>query len=94
MRRKNDIARTVASLIRDWEREKSYNEVGNLVVKTATLLSRVNDVPANVLHALDNVLSYDVVVSASSIYKVLHYLRELQNLDKLMNPNWRLDAYE
>lgn len=94
MRRRNDIARTVASLIRDWEREKSYNEVGNLVVKTAALLSRVNDVPANVLHALDNVLSYDVVVSASSIYQVVHYLRELQNLDNLISANRELDAYE
>lgn len=80
---KKEKTAEIAALIRKWERVKSAHAMMATAVQTAAVLSRVNDVPTEVLDALDVIMSSSYEQHGISIYRIVQYLRGLQDLERL-----------
>ncbi|HRK20651.1 MAG TPA: hypothetical protein PLX06_02520 [Fimbriimonadaceae bacterium] len=83
LRRKLNQTVPLRALVRAWERATNDRKVEAAAAQTAAVLSRVHDVPADVLEALDSLLSGDWEGQGRAIYTVVGYLRNLQDLDRL-----------
>lgn len=72
---------TIKSLIRKWENVRSTGDMMTAAVQTAAALSRVHDVPQEVLMALDLIMGDGYESHGRAIYKVVSYLRSLEALE-------------
>ena len=85
-RKKTREPQGLGALIRQWERVDSFDAIEATAARTAAVLSRVRDVPATVIDSLDKLMSCDFRSHASAIFQVVSYLRNLEELERLVAP--------
>jgi hypothetical protein len=74
----------IAALIRKWERVGDESGLLKVAVQTAAFLSRVNDVPCEVLNSLDRLMAPMWRGHGNALYVVVKYLRDLEQIDALL----------
>lgn len=76
----------VRALLRLWERVEKDSDVEKAASRTAAMLSRVHDVPSEIIDSLDKLLSYESEGMGQAIFAVVAYLRRLEEMDRLGLP--------
>ncbi len=75
-----------SELVAKWESLRDDRDLQTLAAQTAIALSKMPDVPEDVLNCLDELLGDEYESNGSSTYQVMRYLRSLceENRDSLV----------
>lgn len=77
--------RSASEVLLMWEHVTDGETLQSASVRTAVFLSKVHDVPADVMEALDALVT-GFCASGAAIHAVVRHLRDLERLERMTGP--------